>query len=104
MTTWTKIKAGFAVVAIVAIVGLFSLWRITANNYKIEKENRENAEQLLKVVQEENDRLVAYNKKIEKSMKEIEKEYNERFQNIPKDSCGDAYPSKDLLEFLKKGA
>ena len=102
--TWTKIKAGLAVSAIVIIVALFSAWRIAANNYKIEKANRETLEQQLKVAQEETNRLIAYNKKIEKAMKEIEKEYNERFQNIPKDACGDAKPSAELLEFLKKGA
>jgi len=104
MNIGIKIKTWLGVAAVIAIVALFSLWRITANNYKIEKENREILEQQLQVVQEENNKLIEYNKKIEKSMKEIEKEYNERFQNIPKDSCGDAKPSKELLEFLKQGA
>jgi sortase (surface protein transpeptidase) len=104
MNTWTKIKLGLGVCAITLIVILFSMWRIASNNYKIEKENRENAELQLQVAKEENNRLIAYNKKIEKSMKEIEKEYNERFQNIPKDFCGDAMPSQELLEFFKQGA
>ena len=34
-------------------------------------------------------------------MEKIEKEYKDRFQNIPKDSCGDAKPSKELLDYLK---
>lgn len=104
MNTWTKIKLGLGICAVTLIIILFSMWRIAANNYKIERENRESAEQQLRVVQEENNKLTAYNKKIQESMKEIEKEYNEKFQNIPKDFCGDAYPSKELLDFLKQGA
>ena len=71
MNTWTKIKLGLGVCAITLIVILFSMWRIAANNYKVEKANRETLEQQLKVAQAETDRLIKYNKSIEKAMKEI---------------------------------
>lgn len=90
-------------ILIVAFAGLFVLWRTSANNYKMEKANREALEVQLKASQTEVENLKEYNKKIAKEMEKIEKEYKDRFQNIPKDSCGDAKPSKELLEYLKKG-
>ena len=90
-------------IIVIAFAGLFVLWRTSANNYKMEKANREALEVQLKASQTEVENLKEYNKKIAKEMEKIEKEYKDRFQNIPKDSCGDAKPSKELLEYLKKG-
>lgn len=103
MLNWSKIKLIIMCVSIVAFSVLFVLWRTSANNYKIEKAARESLELQLKASQLEINNLKEYNKKIAKEMEKIEKEYKERFQNIPKDSCGDAKPSKELLEYLKGG-
>ena len=99
----SKTKIAIYAIIVVAFSALFVLWRTSANNYKIEKANREALEVQLKASQTEVENLKEYNKKIAKEMEKIEKEYKDRFQNIPKDSCGDAKPSKELLEYLKKG-
>ena len=99
----SKTKIAIYAIIVVAFSALFVLWRTSANNYKIEKANREALEVQLKASQTEVENLKEYNKKIAKEMEKIEKEYKDRFQNIPKDSCGDAKPSQDLLEYLRKG-
>lgn len=99
----SKTKIAIYAIIVVAFSALFVLWRTSANNYKIEKANREALEVQLKASQTEVENLKEYNKKIAKEMEKIEKEYKDRFQNIPKDSCGDAKPSQELLEYLRKG-
>ncbi len=99
----SKTKIAIYAIMVVAFSALFVLWRTSANNYKIEKVNREALEVQLKASQTEVENLKEYNKKIAKEIEKIEKEYKDRFQNIPKDSCGDAKPSQDLLEYLRKG-
>lgn len=99
----SKTKIAIYAILIVVFSGLFVLWRTSVNNYKIEKANREALEIQLKASQTEVENLKEYNKKIAKEMEKIEKEYKDRFQNIPKDECGDVKPSKELLEFFKKG-
>ena len=99
----SKTKIAIYAIMVVAFSALFVLWRTSANNYKIEKANREALEVQLKASQTEVENLKEYNKKIAKEMEKIEKEYKDRFQNIPKDSCGDAKPSQELLEYLRKG-
>ena len=99
----SKTKIAIYAIMVVAFSALFVLWRTSANNYKIEKANREALEVQLKASQTEVENLKEYNKKIAKEMEKVEKEYKDRFQNIPKDSCGDAKPSKELLEYLRKG-
>lgn len=90
----------YAIIAI-AFSGLFVLWRTSVNSYKMEKQTRESLEVQLKASQLEANNLKEYNKKIAQEMEKIEKEYKERFQNIPKDSCGDSKPSEELLKYLK---
>lgn len=99
----SKTKIVIYAILIVAFSSLFVMWRTSVNNYKMEKANREALEVQLKASQTEVENLKEYNKKIAKEMEKIEKEYKERFQNIPKDSCGDAKPSEELLEYLRKG-
>lgn len=97
----SKTKIVIYAILVVAFSGLFVLWRTSVNSYKMEKANREALEVQLKASQMEVENLKEYNKKIAKEMEKIEKEYKDRFQNIPKDSCGDAKPSKELLDYLK---
>ena len=97
----TKAKLIFYSAIVIIICGLFVLWRTSVSNYKIEKANRESLEIQLKASQLEVNNLKEYNKKIAKEMEKIEKEYAQRFQNIPKDSCGDAKPSEELLKYFK---
>ena len=99
----SKTKIAIYAIMVVAFSALFVLWRTSAHNYKIEKVNRDALEVQLKASQTEVENLKEYNKKIAKEIEKIEKEYKDRFQNIPKDSCGDAKPSQDLLEYLRKG-
>lgn len=49
----------------------------------------------------ENDRLTEYNKKKEAELEKVNKEYVERLKYIPEDSCGDSYPSDELLKYLR---
>lgn len=99
----TKIKIIGAVGIFTIIVTLFSMWKIASNNYQVEKENRILLEQRLEASQKETQRLLNYQKQIEKENANIENKYNELFSKIPADTCGDAKPSAELLEFFKQG-
>lgn len=103
MLSLSKAKIIAFGVVIVLLSSLFVLWRTSVNEYKSEKKAKEALEIKLEASQLEVNNLKEYNKKISKEMERIEKENQERFQNIPKDACGDVKPSKELLEYLKKG-
>lgn len=93
-----------AILGIILVVGsLFTLWRVTA--IKLNDARQELTETTCKLdeITKENTRLVEYNKRRDSQIKQLEKEYQERLNKIPADLCGDMKPSKELIEYFKKG-
>ena len=84
------------------LLGLFFvLWLNTSKNLKTTTSELCLAQDKIKVLTEENTRLVEYTLKKDAELKDIEAEYKEKLKNIPVDACGDAKPSKALLNYLK---
>ena len=97
------IKIKMIIYAIVLfLLGLFFvLWLNTSKNLKTTTSELCLAQDKIKVLAEENTRLVEYNLKKDAKLKDIEAEYKEKLKNIPVDACGDAKPSKALLNYLR---
>lgn len=99
----SKLKPYIIGIIIVLIVSLFSAWRITSTKLvNTEKELAATTCQLT-TLQEENQKLSEYNKKKDTEIKNLQDKYKQQLQNIPADICGDAKPSKELLEYFKNG-
>ncbi len=99
----SKLKLYIIGIIIVLIVSLFSAWRITSTKLvNTEKELAATTCQLT-TLQEENQKLLEYNKKKDIEIKNLQDKYKQQLQNIPNDICGDAKPSKELLEYFKNG-
>lgn len=93
-----------AILGIILVVGsLFTLWRITA--IKLNNTRQELTETTCKLneITKENARLVEYNKVRDTEIKKLEKQYQAKLNAIPADLCGDMKPSKELIEYFKKG-
>lgn len=93
-----------AILGIILVVGgLFTLWRVTA--IKLNNTRQELTETTCKLdeITKENARLVEYNKARDTQIKKLEKQYQDKLNAIPADLCGDMKPSKELIEYFKKG-
>lgn len=93
-----------AILGIILVVGgLFTLWRVTA--IKLNNTRQELTETACKLdeITKENARLVEYNKARDTQIKKLEKQYQNKLNAIPADLCGDMKPSKELIEYFKKG-
>lgn len=93
-----------AILGIVLVVGgLFTLWRVTA--IKLNNTRQELTETTCKLdeITKENAHLVEYNKARDTQIKKLEKQYQDKLNAIPADLCGDMKPSKELIEYFKKG-
>ena len=88
----------------IAMIIFIGLWRYKAikldNTCKLLSE----AEANIEILKQDNERLLEYNQLKDEEIKNIEKEYMEQLNNIPVDTCGDAKPSKELLNYLKRNA
>ena len=91
----------FIAVVIGIILSLFGLWRITTIKLNNTQEQLNQVSSQLVTLQKDNDNLIAYNKKKEAEIKKLNKEYEEKLNQIPADVCGDIVPSKELLQYLK---
>ena len=93
-----------AIAAIVIVVGtFFTLWRVTSIKLNNTREQLTEVTCKLDTVTKENARLVEYNKQRDTQIKVLEKEYQSKLNSIPADLCGDMKPSKEMIEFFKKG-
>lgn len=93
-----------AILGIILVVGgLFTLWRVTA--IKLNNTQQQLVETTCKLdeITKENARLVEYNKARDTEIKKLEKQYQAKLDAIPADLCGDMKPSKELIEYFKKG-
>ena len=93
-----------AILGIILVVGsLFTLWRVTV--IKLNNTRQELTETTCKLneITKENARLVEYNKVRDTEIKKLEKQYQAKLNAIPADLCGDMKPSKELIEYFKKG-
>ena len=96
-----KIKVITIAVIAMIIVVLFGSWRITAIKLNDTKEKLNQVSAQVIALQQNNDNLIAYNKKKDAEIKKINKTYEEKLNSIPADLCGDTVPSKELLQHLR---
>ena len=96
-----KIKVITIAVIAMIIVVLFGSWRITAIKLNDTKEKLNQVSAQVIALQQNNDNLIAYNKKKDAEIKKINKKYEEKLNSIPADLCGDTVPSKELLQHLR---
>lgn len=100
-STKTRVTAIlFFVLVIICLIFGFMWWN-TRKDLKNTENELNNAKAEITVLKEDNDKLVEYNNRKNEEIKEIENKYKEKLKNIPKDSCGDAKPSKELLEYYR---
>ena len=93
-----------AILSIILVVGsLFTLWRVTAIKLNNTRQQLTETTCKLDEVTKENARLVEYNKVRDTEIKKLEKQYQAKLNAIPADLCGDMKPSKELIEYFKKG-
>lgn len=87
----------------ICIITLIFLWRSTALKLTNTKQKLTEVTCALDTVTKENARLVEYNKRRDTEIKNLEKQYQNKLSAIPADLCGDMKPSKELIEYFKKG-
>ena len=98
-----KVKIIAILAAILLIGTFFALWRVTAIKLSNTRDQLNEVTCQLDTVTKENANLIAYNKRRESEIKDLEKTYQEYLKSIPADLCGDMKPSSELIEFFKKG-
>ena len=87
---------------LVATIVLYALWTVSKNNLEHTKNDLTNANNTILALQTDNDNLLTYNLKKEQELKQLKSAYKQALENIPADECGDAKPSKELLEYFKR--
>lgn len=91
----------YGVIAL-AFVTLFVLWRSAVTENKKNCELLSVAQQNILALKQNNDNLLEYISSKESEIENIRDKYKDKANNIPKDDCGDVYPSEKLLKFLKE--
>lgn len=96
-------KGYFITLAVLLILVLIFgfMWYITKQDRNKIKEDLENAQQVINTLNTDKEKLIIYITEKDNKIKELQTEYKEKLKNIPKDTCGDQKPSKELLEFLR---
>ena len=99
----TKTKVTVILILILIIISLIFgfMWWNTRKDLKNTQAELDNANAQITVLKADNDKLVEYNNLKNQEIKELESKYKEKLKNIPKDSCGDMKPSKELLEYFR---
>lgn len=97
----TKIIISLSAVLVIGV--LFMLWRTTSIELNNTRQELIEITCKLDEVTKENARLVEYNKARDTEIKKLEKQYQAKLNAIPADLCGDMKPSKELIEYFKKG-
>ena len=89
------------VILVITNVLFFWLWRNKSIAFTNKCQELETAETLIDSLKTNNEKLVEYISQKDSQIKEIEKTYSEKLNNIPKDTCGDQKPSAELLKYLR---
>ena len=97
----TKIIISLSAVLVIGV--LFMLWRTTSIELNNTRQELIETTCKLDEITKENARLVEYNKARDTEIKKLEKQYQAKLNAIPADLCGDMKPSKELIEYFKKG-
>lgn len=97
-----KITTTLMVILFVALVLVSIMWKYTANSLHITKDQLYTAQKTISTLQADNQNLVQYITQKDSAIKELEQKYTKALENIPEDKCGNAKPSKELLEYFKK--
>ena len=97
-----NITTMFMLIFVVGSLLFFFLWRSTTNSLKTTEAQLQNAQAAITSLNNDNQKLIEYITQKDNTIKELEKKYTEALDNIPADQCGDAKPSKELLNYFKK--
>ena len=80
------------------------MWYINASEKNKAREELKNAQIMIDNITTDKEKLVTYITERDNEIKKLQSEYKEKLKDIPKDTCGDQKPSKELLEFFRKNA
>lgn len=90
-------------VSIILLMLFFGfMWYRSSNKLKNTERQLNAALSTITSLQTDNENLVKYISEKDEKIKEIEQEYQEVLNNIPADECGNAKPSKILLQYYRK--
>ena len=89
-------------IIVLAFITLFTLWRSSVNENKRNCELLSLAQQNILALKQDKDDLLSYISTKESEIENIQNKYKDKVNNIPKDECGNAYPSEKLLKFLRE--
>ena len=78
------------------------MWRLTVADRNKVQEQLSEANSIIEVLKSDKNKLLDYLTERDAKIEELQKEYKKKLNNIPKDSCGDQKPSKELLDYLKR--
>ena len=103
LSTSTKVFAIMLIVAVVLAIVFGFLWQNTSSRLKETQNDLLNANSTIVTLQNDNEKLLTYITERDTKIKQLEAKYKEKINNIPADQCGDTKPSKELLEYFRKG-
>lgn len=100
----SKIK----IICAVGIVGAILVLGLMLKNKTAELESTckllDIAELKVAALEEDNRKLIVYNTQKAEELKKVQDDYKKLLEKTPSDKCGDAFPSVELLEFLKENS
>ena len=99
-----KDKAIFIGMIIFIFVGMIMYIGYINNKLKLTQDRLVKADANISILKKEKANLIEYNLKRDEQLADIKKEYDDKLKNIPKDTCGNTKPSKELLDFFRKTA
>lgn len=97
-----KIVCWLLVILSVTCIVLGCFLNVKSEKLKNTEAKLSEALKQIKQLNIDKNKLVIYIEQKDKAIKDIEKEYLEKLENIPKDVCGDTKPSSELLNYLKR--
>ena len=97
-----KDKLLFAGITILIFVGMIMYIGYINNKLKLTQDKLAEAQVNISILKKEKANLIEYNIKRDEQLAIIKKEYDNKLKNIPEDVCGNAKPSKELLDFFRK--
>jgi len=96
-----KLTLGLSATSI-ALIGLFfGLWRYNAAKRETAENTVKERDATISTLKKEVENQVAFVKAKDYENKKIQAEYESRLASIPRDECGDAKPSTELLNYLR---
>ena len=104
LSTGTKIYVIMLITAVVLCIFFGFMWQNSSKNLRTTKEDLITANLTIQGLQNDMNKLSQYIIEKDNKIKDLENKYKAKMNNIPADKCGDTKPSKELLEYFRKGA